>query len=311
MEEELKKGKDSGEEISSSSDSGKISISYNSEGISISSNSDKKSVFSLIIGMCVSLLFGALTVLFVPIDNTFYCDKTELQSTLKKVIIYGGNLEDVKHVYNTRLLKKNRLYNQIVKKRDMTFYYREDVPLSIVLSDLKTNYYIEQDKRRAEIEEINYVNTKKRDSLNNFIDNEKKTDSIYLSLLNKIIAENNKKYPFDKLEENQKYSFINIQEKSDSNYAKISSDIMKITDELDNKNKLVKEYLDKSTLSFYISIGALIITILLSIFQIYQNYRSSNIIKSMNNNVSNKISQKNETTKDENIETWNEITLLS
>ena len=69
----------------------------------------------------------------------------------------------------------------------------------------------------------------------------------------------------------QKYSFESIQVKLDSTYTKISPDVIKIAEELNSKNQLVSKYLNKSDISFYISIAALIITILFSAFQIYQN----------------------------------------
>ena len=111
--------------------------------------------------------------------------------------------------------------------------------------------------------------------LDYYIPKDFKVDSLYLCSLKDIIKENEETNPFDKLEENQRYSFENIRLKTDSNYIKIQSDIIRITEELDSKNQLVNKYLNKSEISFNLSILAIIITSLLSVYQIYQNYSSA------------------------------------
>lgn len=124
--------------------------------------------------------------------------------------------------------------------------------MSFILNDLLSDYYTN----------------------NNF-----KADSSYLQNLKLIIKENEEINPFDKLEVNQKYNFENIRQKSDSNYIKIQSDVIRIADELDSKNQLVSKYLNQSETSFNLSIIALIVTILLSAYQIYQNFSSSKKIQ--------------------------------
>lgn len=106
--------------------------------------------------------------------------------------------------------------------------------------------------------------------------------------MNAIIIENEKRNPFDNLEDNQKYNFENIQVKLDSNYVSIHSDVTKIADELNSKNQLVNKYLNKSEISFYISLLALFITILLSSYQIYQSYSSNKSTKKFLSSITNK-----------------------
>ena len=169
--------------------------------------------------------------------------------TIQKLIIQavknGASINNIKHIYDARLLEKKPFFSN--KDEFTAKNYTENTSLSFVLQDILSDYYTNS----------------------NF-----KTDSLYLCNL-KTIKENEETNPFDKLEMSQKYSFENIRLKTDSNYARIQSDIIRITDELDSKNQLVNKYLNKSEISFNLSIIALIITILLSAYQIYQNYSST------------------------------------
>ena len=126
-------------------------------------------------------------------------------------------------------------------------YYTDDYPLSGILNDLLVDY----------------------------LQNTNAKDSLYHRRLCNIIAENEKQNPFDNLEDNQKYSFENIQEKLDSMYSLITPDVLKIAEELNGKNQLVNKYLNKSDISFYITIVALIFTIVFSGIQIYQNFNTN------------------------------------
>ena len=88
-----------------------------------------------------------------------------------------------------------------------------------------------------------------------------KWDSLYHDRLDKIIKDNNNRNPFDQLEESQRYYFNNVITKSAENYSKIQEDINNIANELQEKNLLVSQYLSRSSYSFYLSIAALIITL--------------------------------------------------
>jgi len=80
--------------------------------------------------------------------------------------------------------------------------------------------------------------------------------------------------PFDKLEPGQKVHFEAVQTKLAGKYSDIQTNINRIVDELDNKNKLVAEYLTDATLSYKISIIALIIAILAWVPQIIRGVKS-------------------------------------
>lgn len=202
------------------------------------------SYISILIALLSSIIF-AIIVIAEPTDEKYF-NKDNSKKLIIQAIKNGASIDNIKHIYDSRLLEKKPLF---FKKNEFTVKnYTEDTPLSFVLQDILSDYYTN----------------------NNF-----KTDSVYLSNLKRIIKENEEINPFDKLEMSQKYSFENIRLKTDSNYVKIQSDIIRITDELNSKNQLVNKYLNKSETSYNLSIVALIITILLSAYQIYQNYSSS------------------------------------
>lgn len=230
----------------------------------------------LSISICVmSLLFSIKVSNYY--HSTLCCQKAIIQNQLITVIRNGGNLNDVKDVYRKRVLKNL----SVIKSFDEEDYYNENVPLSEVLSDLRIKYFLEKEQRRYSRK--TYVI---KDSIS--VD----ADSLYFSLLNRIIDEYNKKNPFDKLEPNQRDLFINLQQKLDTGYVKVSHDISKIVDEMDDRNQLVTKYLNDSKTSLRISWVALFVTIILSIIQICQNWISSKKHKKHLDEIENKINKK-------------------
>lgn len=194
-------------------------------------------------------LIATLVSLFITLSNpegVKYVEKASLKEMMHKTIKNGGELSSIKHIYNTRIIENVSIFKKDRNKQ----YYVEDYPLSGILNDLLVDYLQNSNK-----------------------------DSIYFEALRHIISENEKHNPFDRLDENQRYIFVSIQEKSDSIYTKISPDLIKIADELNNKNQLVNLYLNKSETSFILSIIALIITFILSGYQIYQNHYNNNSIQ--------------------------------
>jgi hypothetical protein len=167
--------------------------------------------------------------------------KQPLKESIHSVINNGGDLEIVKHIYNTRQKETRSIF---VFKRDNGEYYSSDYPLSSILNDLLSDYL----------------------SSNPFV-----ADTLYYNQLLSLIEENNFHFPFDNLEEIQRYYFDNVRLKTDEYYETIQPDITRIADELHNKNLLVEKYLSKSNTSFIISVIALVLTLGFSLFQIIQN----------------------------------------
>ena len=200
----------------------------------------------LSLSIMVITILMVIPMLLISLSNPEgkkFFEKAVIKSSMQKTIKNGGELSSVKHIYDRREVKDIFVDLFTDKKNN---YYAEDYPLSGILNDLLVDYY----------------------------ENPEASDSLYLCALKDIIAENERQNPFDNLEENQKYNFQNIQEKLDSTYTIISSDVIKIADELNDKNQLVNRYLNKSESSFTISIVALVISIVIGIIQLYQNYQT-------------------------------------
>lgn len=180
--------------------------------------------------------------------------KDNLKSVIVAIVRNGGDLSAVKHVYVNR--NKERLFFRPFR-RDLENFYPQDITLSSVLNDIKSDYF----------------------SATPFM-----SDTLYYQHLLFIIQENDFHNPFDNLEPNQRYYFENIRAKSGNNYIELQSDIAKISDELHNKNQLVDKYLNKSSLSFIISIIALVISLIASIIQIAQNDKTTKAVDKIANN---------------------------
>lgn len=190
--------------------------------------------------------FCSLVILLSSINENKLVDKNEITQSITNVIRNNGNINNIKHIYNSRTFKKKPLFSNESPKD----FYSNETSLSFILNDILVDSY-----------------------------KTTPTDSLYISKLNKILSEYEIINPFDKLENTQIYSFNNIKAKLDSNYVTIQPDINKIVDELSNKNQLVNTYLNKSDISFYISIFALALTLIFSFYQIYQSIKSSREIK--------------------------------
>ena len=93
------------------------------------------------------------------------------------------------------------------------------------------------------------------------------------------MQENREKNPFDLLSDIQKEYFENlrIKLKNKNTYDDVKNDVENIVSELNEKNRLVNDYLDKSNISYYLSIVALI----LAIFPIFS--QTINLLRKISN----------------------------
>lgn len=194
-------------------------------------NRRRRLVFSVLFLPLISVM-SALS--FLLIDDKKYIEKQALQDDLKSIISNGGDLDAIKQAFATQ---------PSVSQVKLIFaskssYYETGTPLSTALNDLRVNAFRGNDKD-------------------------------ILPMLNPIISEYEEINPFDKLQAAQKDYFENVRIKTEDEYIKISNDINNIADELHQKNILVEEYLGDSKTSFWISIIAVILSLLIGGYQIF------------------------------------------
>ena len=176
-------------------------------------------------------------------DSNKYVEKDPLLKKISVMVKNGASLDIVKHTYEMRTMIRPSFFRRFEIER----YYTDKTPLSIVLNDISANYL----------------------SVEPF-----EEDSIFFERLCIIIQENQYHNPFDNLEESQIPFFENIRVKSGNQYDRIQDDMVRIATEMSHKNQLVAKYLKRSNISFIISIAALVLTIILSLFQLLQGHRT-------------------------------------
>lgn len=194
-------------------------------------NRKRRLIFSFLFLPLLSVM-SALS--FLLIDDQKYIEKQTIQDDLKSIISNGGDLDAIKQAF----ISQPSVSQAKLIFTSKSSYYDAGTPLSVVLNDLRVNAFRSNDKD-------------------------------ILPMLNPILSEYEEINPFDKLQVSQKDYFENIRIKTDAEYMKISNDINNIADELHQKNILVEEYLGDSKTSFWISIIAVILSLLIGGYQIF------------------------------------------
>lgn len=179
-------------------------------------------------------------------DLNKYTPKEVIKRDIVLAIGNGADLRSIKNIYENRPISFKSItdyFDQGSKK-----YYESKVSLSKILEDIRSNQFLGL------------------------------TEKVDIEKLDLIIEEHNQINPFDSLEPSQKDSFENIRIKLDIKYKDIEIEIGKIVKELAEKNSLVNKYLAQSTFSYWVSIIALVLSLLIGIYQIFQSKVSSSKI---------------------------------
>lgn len=206
---------------------------------------DKFSYFFPIILTTFLFLFSTLGVIQSSNSNYLYVNKKEIQNETIKLIKNGGDLRALRNLYDNRKIEKREITSLFSKSND---YYEDEVSLSKILEDVRTSLFANG------------------------------TDLKEVGKIDRIIKEHAERNPFETLEITQKDIFENLRLKSGKNYTFIQIEVNKLAAEIEAKNALVNKYLNLSNTSFWISIFALFVSLVIGIFQIYQN-RSSRLQK--------------------------------
>ncbi|ELP1878779.1 MULTISPECIES: hypothetical protein [Vibrio] len=172
-----------------------------------------------------AMIYGAWNWAFG--DEYLYKRKSEVQSEIITMVGNGADLDSIKHHLTNTFEQEWGLFYRWGNEK--SHHYRQDASLLVIFKDLKN---------------AEYLNT-----------SDKKVD---IDLISKLINEYQQRNPFDGLEPKQKDLFDNIRLKmGEEHYGIVSSEINKISDELNQKNQLVTQYLSDSKTSLYISIVSL------------------------------------------------------
>ena len=221
----------------------------------------KNAIFSIML-VLVSISLSALLLMKLETKKYEGSFSKQVKVDMIAAIKNGANLPVIKKVYSQRDKYESNYGNSIsmlldAKKRGISIErgnYPGNTTLSDILDECEKDYFVSGSK-----------------------------DSLYLSKLRVVIEENQLTNPFDDLDANQKFIFENIRQKLDTNYTTVQGDFNKVADELKQKNRLVTDYLAQSRLSFWISIIALISSLVISGYQIYQGYKSNkSLVDSIN-----------------------------
>lgn len=184
--------------------------------------------------LLVTLVSAMITVLFLPTSSTEYFSK-DYATKIEKVIKNGGDLETIQHIYRQRTFVKVNLFTKSTNDK----LYTNATSIVDIFYDIKSQHFASGS-----------------------------IDTPFMNRLNNLIVLQNQRDPFDKLTEGQKTAFENVRFKLDSNYSLVQEDMNSISEEMNDKNQLVESYLGKSNTSYIISLIALALSLLFSIYQI-------------------------------------------
>lgn len=184
------------------------------------------------------LLAGTWGFIFYITPEPRIITKESLKATIIKAIENGADLRAVKQVYVNR---EQFLGWGFFAVRPTTTHYPISIPLSVVLEDIRTDLFINPDADKSLIPRIDVL-----------------------------IVQHLQTNPFDKLEPTQKDHFERLREKIGARYTVVQTEVTKIADELYAQNLLTKQYLRDSTISFWVSIAGLALSLVIGTIQIYQ-----------------------------------------
>ena len=188
--------------------------------------------------MILLLLLGAIGFIRYITPEPMIITKETLKATVIKAIVNGADLRAVKQIYLNREQFSGLGFLGL---RPSTTHYPLSIPLSVVLEDIRTDLFMNQD-----------------------------TDKSLIPRIDVLIQQHLQTNPFDKLEPTQKDHFERLREKIGDRYTAIETDVTKIADELYAQNLLTKQYLRDATISFWVSIAGLAFSLVIGAFQIYQ-----------------------------------------
>lgn len=193
------------------------------------------SLYVIILAIVIAILLGYL----LESSNTIHyqIEKTKIHSKLIVATKNGASLDDIKQLYlSSDRENGSNLLAAITGSEtrvNNNKYYNNNSNFVEILKNIKAELYLQE-----------------------------KIDLSLITSIAKKINEHEQSNPFDKLEPNQRVHFEIIQKQLGDKYTSIQSNMNRIVDQMENKNKLVNEYLNDATMSYKISLFAFFIGLL-------------------------------------------------
>lgn len=197
-------------------------------------------------GMLLVSMF--VTVLSLGFDGKFV-EIEPLKQGVVRALINKSTLEEIKVVFNNRSSPTSNPLGPLINREN--YYNRENLSLQLILEEIKVDILVSSGEDFTSRVQIK-------------------------TLLDKLLAEHLRINPFEGLDKTDKRDLNNIALKlGNESYDKIQPELEGLTESLKVKNSLIREYLNSSNLSLYISMAAFIFAILLAIWQFLPNTRAS------------------------------------
>ncbi|MDB4838113.1 hypothetical protein OAH87_06590 [Marinomonas sp.] len=187
------------------------------------------------------------TLLLFQINGKFV-DKVSIKNNITLAISNKASLSELKTIFEYKANPTQELLGPLLSNDN--YYRKEDLTLQKVLEELKVDILTSNSLDASAITMKNSLNI----------------------VLQEYLTVN----PFEGLDDNDKKDLSNITAKlSDESYKLITPEIEGVTESLKVKNSLIREYLNSSNMSLYISLAAFIFSILVVLWQYLPNARAS------------------------------------
>lgn len=172
-----------------------------------------------------------------------YVSREELRTSLTNAILNDSNIDDLKLVYQHEVsIPSNSIWPFI---KPHLYYEVNSLTLLQVLNDLKV----------LKLTAGNSLEAK---------------DVDFLHKVNSLVSDHNKFNPFDGLDEQSLRDFRGISIKlTEPEYEKVKDELLNLNSAIKEKNSLISQYLSSSNLSLYVSMGAFLFSIIVTLWQIF------------------------------------------
>lgn len=207
-----------------------------------------RELFRISVIVSVLLTIATFTALISQTSGR-YVSREELRAGLTNAIMKGSNIDDVKLVFQHEVSNPSETIWPLIKPH--LFYEKSSLTLLQVLNDLKVLRLTAGKILEAKDEE-------------------------FLRQVNYLVLDHNKFNPFDGLDEQSLRDFRGISIKlTEPEYEKIKDELLNLNSAVKEKNRLISQYLSSSNLSLYVSIGAFLFSIIVTIWQFIPKNKSS------------------------------------